>query len=284
VSSDYGSIKRWGVAEGRFLDVDEVAQARTVVVLGSTVRQELFGEEEALGKIVRIDRSEFFVVGVLEPKGANEIGQDQDDAVFVPWTAAAQRLVSRSLLWLDDIMCSATSSDDVGEAEQDVSDLLRQRHRIAADGRDDFNVRHPADVLRSKHASQRTVSMLATLLALLSLAIAAVGVANLLISSVSQRTREFGIRAAVGASPAALVLQIVFEGAWLATGGTLLGLAAASCMAAFGPSWMVPSSGFHTAVLFRIAGVVALVTLSAVMYPAIQAARLDPAIALATPR
>jgi putative ABC transport system permease protein len=280
VGPDYRDIRRWDIVRGEFFSEDDVRDGRTVLVIGDTVRRKLFGDDDPLGESIRIGSSMFTVVGVLAPKGQSVTGNDQDDTVMMPWTTAMRRVVGRGQTWLDDILCSAVSTEKIRDAGAQASELLRERHHITPGAEDDFNIRHPEDLLRARVKSAETLAMLLMAIALLSLAVGGIGIMNVMLASVSQRTTEIGLRAAVGASPGAILLQFLAEAVLLTTLSGLAGLAIAE---GAGPT-VGDALGWRLAMSARI-DVLALVFAAAVgvcfgMYPALRAARLDPIVAL----
>src|SRR5262249_15974066 len=148
ISPDYVDIRRWEIARGRFIDDADTRNAATALVIGDTVRRQLFGDEDPLGEQVRIRSSLFTVIGVLAPKGQSVTGQDQDDTIMMPWTTARSRILGKDITWLDDVLCSATSAEAIPVAIGQVSALLRDRHHISAGAEDDFNIRHPEELVK----------------------------------------------------------------------------------------------------------------------------------------
>src|SRR5262249_47825975 len=147
---DYLAIKRWYVASGAAFTDDDVVEARNVCMLGQTVREQLFGAFDPVGEMIRINGQPFEVVGVFAPKGQSGTGQDQDDTVMVPYTTAQRKLRVPRATWVDDIVCSAVSPEAVAAASTQITELMRQRHHIGPSQEDDFNIRHPEEVIKAQ--------------------------------------------------------------------------------------------------------------------------------------
>ena len=279
VSPEYQDIRRWGVALGAFFDHEHVKRRARVVVIGETVRRQLFGDTPPIGQRIRINNSSFQVIGVLAPKGATASGFDLDDTLMMPWTTAFARIEGHDVTWLDDILCSATSRQTIPRATAEIVSLLRERHHLG-DAPDDFNIRHPEDVLRARVKASRTLEALLVALAGISLAVGGIGVMNVMLASVAQRTREIGIRSAVGAGPGAILLQFLGEAIWMTLTGGLLGVGLAMASTSIVHStlgWTLVTSRETNilAVAFAI-----LVGIAFGCYPAWRASRLDPIEAL----
>jgi putative ABC transport system permease protein len=278
ISPDYAEVRKWRLARGAFITDDDVAKSRTVIVIGDTVKRKLFGDDDAIGQKIRIGSSLFDVVGVLAVKGQTATGGDQDDTVMMPWTTAFKRVARQT--WLDDIVCSAATVDEIRDAGAEVSALLRERHHIQPGAEDDFNIRHPEDLLKAKVESARTLQKLLAAIALMSLLVGGIGIMNVMLASVAQRKAEIGIRVAVGARPAAIQLQFLAEAVVLTTSsgilGVTLGIAAAPKISetlqwrlTMSPEIDVLALGFAIAVGVCFG-----------FYPAWRASQLDPITAL----
>jgi putative ABC transport system permease protein len=225
VSGDYLDIKRWQIAEGARFTEDEENRAANVVLIGATVKAQLFGEEHAVGETIRVGLQPYEVVGVLAAKGQSGSGQDQDDTVMFPFRTALRKLHPKSVTWLDDILCSAESPEAVEPAVAQIQEILRQRHHIGPGEDDDFNIRRPEEVIKAQLQTSQTFSLLLTCIASVALLVGGVGVMNVMLASVAERTREVGVRLAVGATPFAVQLQFLIEAVVLCLFGGMAGVA-----------------------------------------------------------
>src|SRR5829696_3009756 len=186
VSPDYLKVKSWPIVKGGMLDERDVETAAPVCVLGQTVVDEVFGEQEPLGETVRVKGLPCKVIGILGVKGQSATGQDQDDTFFMPYTTVMKKI--KGQYWLDDIMMSAVSADAIPAAELQIAELLRLRHHIR-DTPDDFNLRHPTEIAEAIAASARTMEVLLASVASVSLFVGGVGIMNIMLVSVTERTR-----------------------------------------------------------------------------------------------
>lgn len=280
ISPEYMDIKRWELAAGHMFSPEQVEQSASVVVIGKTLRESLFGLEDPLGKIVRINSQLFEVIGVLAPKGQSGTGQDQDDTFFTPYTSAQKKLRGRGVTWLDDILCSAVSREAVNPAIDHVMALMRQRHQIQPTAEDDFNLRRPDEVIKAQIEASRSLTLLLVSVASISLLIGGIGIMNVMLVSVTERTREIGLRLAVGGTPRAIQVQFLGEAVMLSTCGGIFGIllgVLSSLLISHGLGWPVtiPAQALAIAPAFSI-GVGVLFG----FYPAWRAARLDPIEAL----
>jgi putative ABC transport system permease protein len=277
---DYLAIKRWPVALGQSFSRDDVDQSASKILLGETVRQQLFGMENPVGQLVRINSQLYEVVGVLAPKGQNADGRDQDDWLLLPHTTAQTKLRGRGIQYLDDILCSATAPEAVNPAIDRVMALLRERHHIAPGMEDDFNIRRPDEIIKAQIEASRTLELLLVSVASISLLIGGIGIMNVMLASVAQRTREIGLRLAIGAREGAVQLQFLGESVMLSLFGGVLGVAlsvVASPAMGHVLDWRLAIP--LRALLIAVASSVG-VGIFFGFYPARLAARLDPIEAL----
>jgi len=277
---DYLAIKKWDVALGAPFSDDDVTQAASKVLIGETVRKELFGAGDAVGQVIRINGQLFDVVGVLAPKGTNADGRDQDDWILMPYTTAEKKIRGGGLTWLDDILCSAVSPEAVTPAIDHVVAVLRDRHRIRAGEDDDFNIRRPDEVLKAQLEAARALTLLLVSIASISLLVGGIGIMNVMLASVAQRTREIGVRLAIGARAGAIQLQFLGEAVMLSLAGGLLGV-----VLSFAGRFLFERALEWPIQIPPTAMLVAVVSSAAVglffgYYPARRASRLDPIVAL----
>jgi putative ABC transport system permease protein len=224
VTPEFIQIRRWPMHLGTFFTTADVEGAVPVCVLGQTVVANLFGIDDPTGKTIRVQTLPCKVTGVLHAKGFSATGQDQDDVVVMPYTTVQKRITGT--FWLDDIFCSAVSRDTMSEAATQITALLRERHHLTSAEDDDFNVRRPEDLIQAQLATSRIMTILLASVASLSLLIGGIGIMNIMLVSVTQRTREIGVRLAVGATEWDVQLQFLSEAVALSTLGGVLGILA----------------------------------------------------------
>jgi len=278
VSTDYPLIRSWNVAQGSFFTDQDVKAAAKVAVLGNTVVDNLFPNGDAVGQVIRIKNVPFKVAGVLEKKGGNMMGQDQDDTVIAPYTTVMKRLSGKTKI--DMVQVSASSADQVGEAQTCIDSVLRQRHRIGPAGDADFMMRSQEEIAQTQAASMGTLKNLLLIIAGVSLLIGGIGIMNIMLVSVTERTREIGIRMAIGAKGRHVLLQFLFEAITLAIVGGLIGVGlgvGASALVRHFAGWPIVVTPMSVALSF---GVAAFVGIFFGYYPARKAAKLDPIDAL----
>jgi putative ABC transport system permease protein len=224
VGVDLPRIRSWPLMQGSFFRVDHVRAAAKVCVIGTIVRDMLFGAgQNPVGQSLRIGSHIFEVVGVLAPKGQSSGGEDQDDAVFVPFSTAQKKLMG--VTYLRNIMVSAGSADEIGVVAEEIRRLLRYRHEIVSGQADDFRVRTLEEIVALRTRTTRTMTSLLSGIAAVSLLVGGIGVMNIMLVSVTERTREIGIRLAVGARRRDVLLQFLAEATLLSVTGGVLGIA-----------------------------------------------------------
>jgi putative ABC transport system permease protein len=285
VTPDYLVARDWRIGKGRAFTSDEVDTAAKVVLLGATVVKELFSDEAPLGQLVRIANVPFTVVGVLGEKGqATESGRDQDDVALLPLTAAKLRVlgaggqVSRGAV--DFIMVKAVSTDAMAPVQRQIGQLLRQRHRLSPEDDADFQVREPAAAMEAQAAAARSLTWFLAAVASVSLLVGGISIMNIMLVSVTERTREIGLRQAVGARRSDIRNQFLVEAIVLCLLGGLIGIVlgvGAAIVIAEVVGWRIFISPLAVLLAFAFAAAVGVFFGS---YPANQASRLDPIEAL----
>ncbi len=225
VSTDILLISNWTVTDGRFFSEEEERRAARVCVVGTTVKANLFDDEDPVGKTMRLKNMTFKVVGVLGSKGANNWGQDQDDVVMAPYTAV-QRYLQRSKFNNINMMnLSLITMDDLDEAKREVAALLRQRHHLADYQDDDFETRDTTEIMNTIGSVSQLMTVLLTAVAAISLLVGGIGIMNIMLVSVTERIKEIGLRMAIGATPANILMQFLLEAVALSTVGGAVGVA-----------------------------------------------------------
>ena len=278
VAPEFQQIRDWQIAEGRFIHDGDIESAAKVVVIGQTVVDKLFGNDNPIEAVVRIRNIPFRVVGVLTQKGQSSQGADQDDTVMIPYTTMQKRLMR--ITFVQSIVVSAVSAERVQEAQEQITTLLRQRHRIGPEREDDFSIRNLSDIAEAASTTARVMAVLLGSVASISLLVGGIGIMNIMLVSVTERTREIGIRMAVGARSRDIMLQFLVEAVVMAaTGGSigiLLGIGSSEVLKLWA-QWPTLVSPTIVAIAFLFSGAVGVFF---GFYPAQKAANLDPIDAL----
>ena len=278
VAPEFQQIRDWEVAQGRFLHEGDMESAAKVAVIGQTVARQLFGSDDALDAVIRIRNIPFRVIGVLVPKGQTGQGTDQDDTVMIPYTTMQKRLMR--ITWVQSIVVKAVNAERVDEAQEQITLLLRQRHRIGPEREDDFNVRNLSDIAEAATTTARVMAVLLGSVASISLLVGGIGIMNIMLVSVTERTREIGIRMAVGARSRDIMLQFLVEAVVMAATGGLIGILlgiGSSELIKQWAQWPTLINPAIIAIAFLFSGAVGVFF---GFYPAKKAANLDPIEAL----
>jgi putative ABC transport system permease protein len=288
VGPDYPLVRNWRVVSGQFFGEREVAGASKVCVIGHTVAVHLFSDVDPVGQQIRIKSIPFTVIGVLGTKGADLVGDDQDDLVLMPYTTARKRLQSSAFSNIDVILASARSEAESPLAQQQIRELLAERHRIPPGSPPDIELRNTAEVAAVLNGITATLTAMLSAVAAISLVVGGVGIMNIMLVSVTERTREIGLRMALGARPTDILRQFLVEAVVLSSLGGVFGIltgVGASYLITLAINALLPGATKWPFIVSVPATIVALLFAAAVgiffgYYPARRASRLDPIEAL----
>ena len=276
VSPDILLISNWVVNEGRFFTDEEVDRSARVCVVGTTVRKNLFEDDDPIGKTIRLKNITFKVIGVLGSKGANNWGQDQDDVIMAPYTSVQLYLQRSKFNNINMMNLSLISMDDLDEAKREVRALLRQRHHLADYQDDDFETRDTTEIMNTIGSVTGLMTVLLTAVAAISLLVGGIGIMNIMLVSVTERIKEIGLRMAIGATPANILTQFLLEAVVLSTVGGAVGV----IVGIVGAETIGAAKGWP--ILIQTGSTVAAFLFSAVVgmffgfYPAYRASKLNP--------
>jgi putative ABC transport system permease protein len=275
------TVRDWLVAAGRSFSDQDVKSATKVCLLGQTVVDNLFGDMSPVGQVIRIKKVPFTVIGVLSMKGQSAQGQDQDDTIYVPVTTAQKKLFGTTFPGMVRIiMVKAKSTQDLPAAEKQINDLLKQRHRIGPKQENDFTVRNLTQIMQTAEQSTKVMALLLGAIASVSLLVGGIGIMNIMLVSVTERTREIGIRMAIGAKTWDIRLQFIIEALTLSliggVAGIIVGISGSKILSMLA-GWSTIVSPFSILIAFGFSG---LVGIFFGFYPAYKASLLDPIEAL----
>jgi putative ABC transport system permease protein len=284
VTNDYLEARDWPLTSGRLFDLAELSGSAKVIWIGATVARELFGEEDPVDKMIRVRNIPMTVVGVLAPKGQNSMGQDQDDAIMMPLATLRNRIwggdATSRLKRVGAISVKVRDGQNMREVEEGIKDLLRQRFKVVSGGEDPFQVRNLTEILQAQEESSRIMTMLLAAVAGISLVIGGIGIMNIMLVSVTERTREIGLRMAVGARGRDVLSQFLIEAVTLSLMGGAIGVALGA-VATWGvgefAGWNVALSASAVLLAVGFSGVVGVFF---GYYPARRASKLLPIQAL----
>lgn len=278
VNADFQYINNWTVKSGRFITASQVERRERVAVIGNTVATNLFGTEDPVGKDIRIKNNPYKVIGVLESKGSGSFGNDQDDVIYIPYTTGTERL--QGVNYLRMIYIKAKDGVDLNRLQTDVENILRVRHNIKNPELDDFNVRNMATIMATVEETTATMTLFLGAVAAISLIVGGIGIMNIMLVSVTERTREIGVRKALGATYRVIVMQFLIEAVVISlVGGAigiLVGIGASKLIGALTSMKTVISMG-PILLSFGFSMAIGLIF---GLYPARKAAKLNPIDAL----
>ena len=238
---EYLDIRLWTIEEGECFNEEDINKAAKKVVIGATVVKELFGDGiDPIGKTIRFKNIPLQVIGVLKSKGYNSWGMDQDNVMIAPYTTVMKRIAAQT--WFSSIVCSAVTEEMSDAAIEELTQILRDNHKLKGDAADDFNIRSQAEMMETMSSTMDTVTLILVVAAAFSLLVAGIGIMNIMLVSVTERTKEIGLRMAVGATGMVISLQFLIESVLISLTGGLLGIIFGCCVSAVLPSMGMPSS------------------------------------------
>ena len=274
-TTEYLDIKQWPVERGDCFTEEDINKAAKKVVVGKTIVTELFGEgADPIGKTIRFKSIPMTIVGVLKAKGYNSWGMDQDNVIIAPYTTVMKRIAAQT--WFSSIVCSAITEDLSDAAIEELTQMLRDNHKLKGEAADDFTIRSQAEMMETMSTTMDMVTLILVVAAAFSLLVAGIGIMNIMLVSVTERTKEIGLRMAVGATGAVISLQFLIESVLISVTGGLLGIIV-GCSASellvplFGMPSSVPAWSIYVSFLVCV-----IIGVGFGYVPAVKAARMDP--------
>ena len=239
-SIDYLDIRLWTIEEGECFTEEDIKKASKVCLIGATIVKELFGNTDPIGKTIRFKSIPMRVIGVLKSKGYNNWGMDQDNVIIAPYTTVMKRIAAQT--WFSSIVCSAVTEELSDAAIEELTQILRDNHKLKDEAADDFTIRSQAEMMETMSSTMDTVTLILVVAAAFSLLVAGIGIMNIMLVSVTERTKEIGLRMAVGATGPVISLQFLIESVLISVTGGLLGIFVGCGASAFLPAFGMPSS------------------------------------------
>jgi putative ABC transport system permease protein len=273
-SPEYLDIKLWTIEEGECFTDEDIKKAAKKVVVGATIVKELFGDNvDPIGRTIRFKSIPVTIIGVLKSKGYNSWGMDQDNVIIAPYTMVMKRIAAQT--WFSSIVCSAITEDLSDAAIEGLTQILRDNHKLKGDAADDFTIRSQAEMMETMSSTMDTVTLILVVAAAFSLLVAGIGIMNIMLVSVTERTKEIGLRMAVGATGAVISFQFLIESVLISVTGGILGILFGCGLSALATMIGMPSSVPAWSIV--VSFVVCVIIGVAFGYiPAVKAARMDP--------
>ena len=272
-STDYLDIKQWSVERGDCFTDEDIKKAAKVCVVGATIVKELFNGHDPIGKTIRFKSIPMRVVGVLKAKGYNSWGMDQDNVVIAPYTTVMKRIAAQT--WYSSIVCSALTEELSDAAIEELTQMLRDNHKLKGEAADDFTIRSQAEMMETMSSTMDTVTLILVVAAAFSLLVAGIGIMNIMLVSVTERTKEIGLRMAVGATGPVISLQFLIESVLISVTGGLIGIlvgcSASTCLGSFGMPSSVPAWSIYVSFMVCV-----FIGVLFGYIPAQKAANMDP--------
>ena len=272
-STEYLDIKQWSVERGDCFTEEDIKKAAKVCVVGATIVKELFNGHDPIGKTIRFKSIPMRVIGVLKSKGYNSWGMDQDNVVIAPYTTVMKRIAAQT--WFSSIVCSALTEELSDAAIEELTQMLRDNHKLKGEAADDFTIRSQAEMMETMSSTMDTVTLILVVAAAFSLLVAGIGIMNIMLVSVTERTKEIGLRMAVGATGPVISLQFLIESVLISVTGGLIGIlvgcSASTCLGSFGMPSSVPAWSIYVSFMVCV-----FIGVLFGYIPAQKAANMDP--------